>query len=119
MPKIIAKCDAVIITLKDIPLFKYGVSPNKLYDAYAVGRPVISNIGGYIGNEIKYHNIGFDAYSKNKNLLADSIIKLMNLSKEDRQKMSKRARKLAEKKYSRDIILSEYNSLLNKYITEE
>ncbi len=116
MPKLISKCDAVIITLKDIPLFKYGVSPNKLYDAYAIGRPVISNIGGYIGEEITRHNIGFDDYSKNNNLLADSIIKLMNLSRKERVKMSERARKLAENNYSRKIILSKYDELLNEYI---
>jgi len=118
MPELISKCDAVIITLKDIPLFKYGVSPNKLYDAYAIGRPVISNVGGYIGEEINHYKIGFDAYSKSQNLLSDSITKLMNISKEERQKMSKRARELAEKTYSREIIVSKYDSLLNKYISK-
>ena len=42
MPSKISTADAVIISLKDNSLFKYGVSPNKLYDAYAIGRPVIT-----------------------------------------------------------------------------
>ena len=37
-----AEADAIILSLRDIPLFRYEVSPNKLYDAYALGRPVIT-----------------------------------------------------------------------------
>ena len=53
MPSLIASADAVIISLKDVPLFRYGVSPNKLYDAYAIGRPVITTIPGHINEEVK------------------------------------------------------------------
>ena len=33
----LVKADAVIHSLKKVKLFEYGVSPNKLYDAYAIG----------------------------------------------------------------------------------
>ena len=44
MPSFIKNSDAVMVSLKEILVFKYGISPNKLYDAYAVGRPVITTI---------------------------------------------------------------------------
>ena len=116
MALIISKFDAVIITLQDIPLFKYGVSPNKLYDAYAIGRPVISNIGGSIAREIAEKNIGINAKPNDAKSLAKSITELMNLSRSERKEMSKRARLLAETKYSRKIIVSNYNKILNKLI---
>lgn len=116
MPEFISQSDAVIITLKNIPLFKYGVSPNKLYDAYAIGRPIISNIGGDIGKEIDKYGIGFNSESEDAESLAKSIINLMNLPRKKREEMSKKARYLAETKYSREIIVSEYNKILNKYI---
>lgn len=118
MPKFISKADAILLTLKDIPLFKYAVSPNKLYDAYAIGRPVITNIGGDIGKEIEKYKIGFNAKSENGDSLAKAIINLMNLSRLEREDMSKRARSLAENKYSREIIVSKYNDILNKYISQ-
>ena len=34
IPLYLASADAILISLADIELFRYGVSPNKLYDAY-------------------------------------------------------------------------------------
>ena len=53
MPNLLAKYDAVLLSLSKVTLFRYGVSPNKLYDAYAVGRPVIATVPGEINKEIK------------------------------------------------------------------
>ena len=46
MPNLISKYDSVLLSLENVKLFKYGVSPNKLYDAYAVGRPIIATVPG-------------------------------------------------------------------------
>lgn len=46
MPSLLAAADIGIHVLADVPLFKYGVSPNKLFDYLAAGRCVISNSGG-------------------------------------------------------------------------
>ena len=61
---------------KKVPLFKYGVSPNKLYDAYAVGRPVISSVGGLINREIENYRIGVTAPPNSPKKLSESIIDL-------------------------------------------
>ena len=39
-------------------LFQYGISPNKLYDAYALGKPVISTLKGSVNDEIRRNNLG-------------------------------------------------------------
>ena len=44
IPSLMAEADAILLSLRDVPLFRYGVSPNKLYDAYALGRPVITTV---------------------------------------------------------------------------
>lgn len=116
MPSIIAKSDAMLLTLKNIPLFEYGVSPNKLYDAYAIGRPVINNVGGNIAKEIKEHNIGINALPENPKSLSEAIVNLMNSPRKLRENMSKRARILAETKYSRQIVVDKYIKILNDYI---
>ena len=116
IPNLIANSDAMLLTLKDIPLFKYGVSPNKLYDSYAIGRPVINNVGGIIAKEINSYKIGINAIPEDSKSLSESILYLMNLTRNDREKMSIQARLLAEKIYSRKIINNKYNRILNLYI---
>jgi len=49
MPGILAAADVGVHCLADVPLFKYGVSPNKVYDYMAAGKPVLTNTGGDVG----------------------------------------------------------------------
>ena len=116
MPKIIESSHAMLITLKNNPLFKYGVSPNKLYDAYAVGRPVIVSIGGNINEEIINNKIGFACEPENPLLLAEIIKKLSLCTKSERQLMGDKARLLAESTYSRQKINPKINNLLKRII---
>ena len=58
MPLLLSKSDAILLCLKNFSLFSYGVSPNKLYDAYSIGRPVISNVSGMIKDEIEHNQLG-------------------------------------------------------------
>ena len=114
IPSILADADAVILTLKKVPLFKYGVSPNKLYDAYAIGRPVISAVDGDINNEIEENRLGYTAESSNPEQLSLAVRKLFNTSRNERIAMAQRARKLAEDIYSRQRVNLAYENLLKK-----
>ena len=57
IPSLMAESDAILLSLRDVPLFSYGVSPNKLYDAYAIGRPVITTVAGAINQEVEIRMI--------------------------------------------------------------
>ena len=61
IPELIANYHAILISLKGVRLFEYGISPNKLYDAYALSRPVISTVNGFVNKEIKDFNLGCTA----------------------------------------------------------
>ena len=41
MPELLAAADVGLHTLADVPLFRFGVSPNKLFDYMAAGLPVV------------------------------------------------------------------------------
>lgn len=114
IPDFIAKSDAIIHSLKKIKLFEYGVSPNKLYDAYAIGRPVITSSPGIINREVENFKIGVTAPPENPKALADSIKRLFKMSRIERIGMANRARKLAEELYSREKINSSYEMLIKE-----
>ena len=110
--------DAILLSLEDVKLFRYGVSPNKLYDAYAIGRPVITTVPGAINEEVNQNKLGFTAIPGEPNSLVVAVKKLIRCSRVEREEMSKRARVLAKKYYSRQNIIEEYNVLLKKIINE-
>ena len=113
-----ATSDVVLLSLGDIPLFRYGVSPNKLYDAYAVGRPVLTTVEGFINNEVKDNNLGGTTPPEDSRLLANESERLFYLPRKERELMGKRARKLAETVYSRNLIISKYHRLLTELLID-
>ena len=116
MPKYLANSDAIIITLLGLELFKYGVSPNKLYDAYAIGRPVITTIPGIVNDEVEYFGLGVTAPPENPQILAKKIKTLYLKPRVEREAMSISARKVAERFYSREKISEEYIKIIEKFI---
>ena len=118
IPSRMAKADAILLSLRDVPLFRYGVSPNKLYDAYAIGRPVITTVPGSINTEVEAHSLGGTAEPGDPEALAGAILRLAQTSRTERQAMAKRATQLAHTTYSRQRINAEYNRLLREVISE-
>ena len=119
IPEFLANSDAIIICLANINLFQYGVSPNKLYDAYALGLPVITNIDGIINNEVIKYKIGSTAKPGNSFSMAKAIRELYNFPTTELNQMGLRARKLAEKYYSREIIIKKYEKLILKLLNKK
>ena len=116
IPDLMAEADAILLSLKDVPLFRYGVSPNKLYDAYALGRPVVTTVAGSINAEVEDYRLGETAPPGDPKALAAAINRLMHTPKSERQAMANRAIELAHSIYSRQRINTEYNALLRGVI---
>lgn len=58
IPALLAASDVGLHVLSDLPLFLYGVSPNKLFDYMAAGRPVLTNTAGEVGDLVKQNDAG-------------------------------------------------------------
>jgi glycosyltransferase involved in cell wall biosynthesis len=52
MPALLGAADVGLHVLADVPLFRYGVSPNKLFDYMAAGLPVLTNVPGEVADFI-------------------------------------------------------------------
>ena len=118
IPEILAKSNAILISLADVQLFQYGISPNKLYDAYALARPIVSTLKGSINNEIHKYNAGIGCEPGSPKLLSDAIIKMYKKSYMERNLMGLNGRKLAETIYSRNIINNKYYVLINYFLNK-
>jgi glycosyltransferase involved in cell wall biosynthesis len=116
IPARMAQADAILLSLRDVPLFRYGVSPNKLYDAYAIGRPVITTVAGSINAEVETHRLGVTAEPGDSQALADAILRLAQTPRAEREAMAERATQLAHSTYSRQRINAEYNRILREVI---
>ncbi len=84
--KVMGDADAFVLSLKDVPLLKYGISLNKVCDYLASGRPTI--LAGNPGSDpIQEAKAGLSVPAENPEALADAIELLMTLPVEDRVQM--------------------------------
>ncbi|MEP7146308.1 MAG: glycosyltransferase, partial [bacterium] len=96
-----------------IPLIKniYGAVPSKIYEAMAAGVPVLYSGTGEGARIIESNNVGLVSPPKDFELLKINILKLKK-STVLRNEMSLRARKLAEDKFDRNLLIEDFSEKL-------
>ncbi|HEY9634136.1 MAG TPA: glycosyltransferase family 4 protein [Coleofasciculaceae cyanobacterium] len=114
IPQLLKAADGLILTLKDIPLFRYSVSPNKLYDSYAAGKPVLVAVGGAVNQEVQEHRLGFSAKPEDAEGLAAAMIKLAQTPPDERDAMGQRGQALVRSTYSRIRVATQLWNLIQQ-----
>ncbi len=96
IPGILEKTDLNIFCLEHLPnLFKYGLSPNKMFEYFASGKPIISNVEcGY--DMLKKYNCGITVQGGSAEALAEGILKFYNMPKEEYDTYCQNALKAAQ-----------------------
>ncbi len=103
LSKLLAKSGAGLMILKDVPAFYYGTSPNKYFDYLSCGIPIVTNIKGWISDDIAENKCGLSVDANDAGAFADALLFLAS-SPHACMEMGKRARKTAEEKYSKKLL---------------
>lgn len=109
--KIMQTADAFIMVLLDSPVFRWGVSPNKLFDYMISTRPVLFAVNSPY-NPVKSANAGLTVPAENPEALADAIIKLSMLSSEELWNMGLRGRRYVEGHHDYAILAKQLEDVL-------
>ncbi len=105
-------CDAVLLVLKNLKVFD-TVSPNKLFDAFAAGVPVIQTTQGWIRTLLQVENCGITTEPGDPDGLANAIQYLAHNS-EDRRTMSANSLKVGRERFDRNLLSRKYLDLLEE-----
>ncbi len=98
VPQILAESDAGLMILKPAPVFKWGISPNKLFDYFGAGRPVVFSVNSS-NNPVAEACAGVTVEPNNAQSLAAGILELAEKPYEERQEMGLRGRKYVEENH--------------------
>lgn len=99
MPGFFAQADALIVSLKQNPIFDLTV-PYKVQCYMACGRPILAAIGGEGARVIAESGAGISAPPSQPEELAGTVTRLMALPTAEREAMGKNARAYYETNYS-------------------
>ena len=94
--KELEKADAFVLPLKDVPVFEYGISSNKLFDYLAAGRPILFS-GNATNNPVHDAGAGICVPPENPEALANAVAELINKSPAERIKMGENGMEYVKK----------------------
>jgi glycosyltransferase involved in cell wall biosynthesis len=106
----LSKSIAAIVVFKNFPVLQTS-SPNKLFDAFAAGRPVIHNTTGWIRDLFEKENCGITVGPDDEKELAKAMEQLAG-NNELRNEMAQNASRLAATVFNRDKLAIEYMNAL-------
>lgn len=88
---LLGEADILIATLRDSPLYRYGISLNKIYDYLAAGKPVVFGADSS-NNPVSEANAGIVVAPEDGRAMADAVRTLAETEPEHRAAMGRRGR---------------------------
>lgn len=112
IPALAAEADGFVFNLIDAPMFQYGISPRKLFDFMAAGRPTIFCCRA-TNDPVQEAGGGLSVEPGNPRILADAILRLAAIPPLQREAMGQAARRHVSAHYSYEMLAKRLAEALN------
>jgi len=100
------RVEATFVTLKDLKVL-HTSSPNKMFDSFAAGVPIIQSTKGWIKELVERSECGINVEPYKPQQFA-AAIELIASDRAYRDQLAVNAKRLAENEFSRDILAERY-----------
>ncbi|ASC70809.1 Glycosyltransferase [Halomicronema hongdechloris C2206] len=117
VPQVIAEADVLIFHLLKIDVFRYGISPNKLFDYLAAQKPIVFACSAR-NDPVAEAGAGITVPPQDPKAMAEAVYQLAILSPEERVEMGKRGRAYVERYHSYQHLGEQLNELLEEVVEE-
>jgi len=109
---LLSKMDILYIGWRRSPLYRFGVSPNKLFDYMMAGKPIIHAISA--GNDpVAESGCGISIPPEDSYAIAKAIKKLMNIPSSELEEMGRRGRKYVINNHDYRILAKRFLEAIN------
>ncbi len=107
-----SNCELSLFTTLD-NIIQDTSSPNKVFDSFASGKPVIQTTLGWIYNLIEREHCGFNADPQNPEDFACKIKEYFILDIEEKDKISASAKRLSQTQFDREKLANKYIAIIS------
>ena len=112
VPGVLACADCLVFSAKNSPIYKYGISANKLFDYMYSAKPVIFAINA-VNDFIKESGCGISIPPEDANELANAIFKIYSMNKEERKQMGEKGRAFVQENFDIPILVDKLEEVFN------
>jgi len=114
---LLQEADVFLMVLRDSPVFRWGVSPNKLFDYMAAARPVIFSVNTPL-NPVAEAGAGITVPAEDADSLAEAAVRLSAISSADRWQMGLRGRKYVEENHDLGRLAGKLEAVLRDAVND-
>ncbi len=112
IPNLLSKMDILYIGWRRSPLYRFGISPNKLFDYMMAGKPIIHAVEA--GNDlVAESDCGISIPPEDPVAIAEAIKKLMAMSPLEREEMGRRGREYVINNHDYKILAKRFLEAMN------
>lgn len=115
IPDLAATADALVMSVLPLPLYRFGISQNKLYDYLASCRPILI-VGNPSNNPVRDARAGICIYNNDASEIASAMHRLFISTRDERDSWGKRGRLHAIEHYSYSSLSLQFAEHLNRLI---
>lgn len=115
MPYYFSMADTMLVTLKREPVFSLTI-PSKIQSYLACGRPIIAALDGEGGQVVVESGAGFASPPEDSEALAESILTIYRMPKEQREAMGKRGKEYCEKNFEREMLIDRLEGWMRELV---
>jgi glycosyltransferase involved in cell wall biosynthesis len=111
VPVFLKSCDILYIGWRKQPLYRFGISPNKIIDYMLASRPILHSVEA--GNDpVTEAGCGITVSPEDPASVSDAVRDLYNLNQKERTKMGKAGCTFATKNYSYPVLAKRLEQIL-------
>lgn len=115
MPLFFRRSDVMLVTLKRMPIFALTI-PSKIQSYLACGRPIIAALDGEGSKIVDDAGAGFTCPAEAPTALAQAVIKMYEMPKDEREKMGMSGRRYYEANFDRDVLLDKLDLWMKELV---
>lgn len=113
MPHVLSQFDVLYASLMNSPLYKWGMSLNKIHEYLSAAKPVVFAVNA-INNPVNDSECGYTVASDQPKQIAETIERLYNLPSAERTNMGERGYKYAKGHFDYNILANRYDDVIRK-----
>jgi len=117
IPAILGAASALIILNRPSPLYRYGISMNKMFDYLAASRPVLIATSAW-NNPVAEADAGLSVQPGDAAALAEGAIEMAAWSEQKLAEAGRRGREHVEANYDFAFLAERYETVLEQAIVE-
>ncbi|MBE0635206.1 glycosyltransferase family 4 protein [Candidatus Bipolaricaulota bacterium] len=111
VPVVLQEADVAIALMESSPLYQYGISLNKLFDAFAAGTPVLF-AGNVAHDYVALSGAGLTVAPRCPECIANGLIKMATMEPSERIAMGERGRDYLRVHHDWDVLADRFHSVL-------